>query len=259
MQPDSYKVERSAIYTFHGLIASGWRDQRVLIAGDAAHQMPPFLGQGMCSGLRDAANLSWKLATVIRHGAPQTLLDTYETERSPHVRRIIEAAIEFGRLVCVTDRAQAAARDKRFLIDKAIPESIGNFALPRLTEGPLVGPGGGALFIQPEIDGRRLDDIVGDRFLIVARKEAHLGDSRGWWEARLGARIWVLDAQPNEDIERWLDRFNAAVAVVRPDRYVLAAGDNLEPITRLAAPRLATADDGANSPEVCPVLDNATR
>jgi 3-(3-hydroxy-phenyl)propionate hydroxylase len=238
LQPDTYTVERSAIYTFHGLIADGWRSGRVLIAGDAAHQMPPFLGQGMCSGLRDAANLSWKLAAVIRDGAPESILDTYEAERSPHVRQIIEAAIEFGRLVCITDPAEAAIRDERFLIDKTIPESIANFSLPRLIDGPLVGPGGGALFVQPEIDGRRLDDVVRGRFLVVSRTMRELGQSRSWWEDTMGAAVIVLETHPSEDISRWMLRFKAGVAVVRPDRYVLATGSDLDAITRMAAPQL---------------------
>jgi 3-(3-hydroxy-phenyl)propionate hydroxylase len=242
LTPKSYIVERSAIYRFHGLIAQGWRSGRVLIAGDAAHQMPPFLGQGMCSGLRDATNLSWKLTSVIRSRAPQSLLDTYESERSPHVRTIVEAAIEFGRVVCVTDPEMAAARDKQFLVDKQIPDSMINFGLPRLTEGRLVCKGGGSLFIQPVIEGGRLDDIIGSKFLIVARTEADLGHSRDWWESRLGARIWVLDSIPNQELERWLTRANANVAVVRPDRYVMAAGESLDPITKRVVPWLA--DEG---------------
>ncbi|HKP75509.1 MAG TPA: bifunctional 3-(3-hydroxy-phenyl)propionate/3-hydroxycinnamic acid hydroxylase, partial [Longimicrobiaceae bacterium] len=91
LQPDDYEVERAAVYTFHALVADRWRRGPLLIAGDAAHQMPPFLGQGMCAGIRDAANLAWKLELVARGVASPSLLDTYQAEREPHVRRIIEA------------------------------------------------------------------------------------------------------------------------------------------------------------------------
>jgi 3-(3-hydroxy-phenyl)propionate hydroxylase len=250
----SYSIERSAIYTFHGLIAEGWRAGKVMIAGDAAHQMPPFLGQGMCSGLRDATNLAWKLAAVIHNRAPESILDTYESERSPHVRRIIEAAIEFGRLVCITDRAQAAARDKRFLVDKSVPESIANFALPKLAEGPLIGTGGGALFIQPVINGRHLDDIVGHRFLVVACTIGHLGGSAAWWRKEMGALMILLDADPNEALQRWMNRFGASVAVIRPDRYVLATGENLDEITQMVASRLNTASANHSTVDAAPAF-----
>ena len=93
------ELVRAASYRFHALEAERWRDGDVLLAGDAAHQMPPFMGQGLCSGVRDAANLAWKLAEVIHDGAPATLLDTYEAERRPHVAAVTALSIEAGRLL----------------------------------------------------------------------------------------------------------------------------------------------------------------
>jgi 3-(3-hydroxy-phenyl)propionate hydroxylase len=226
-----YSLERSAIYTFHGLIAQAWRKGRVMIAGDAAHQMPPFLGQGMCSGLRDATNLAWKLAAVLQHGADPDILDSYQSERSPHVQRIIEAAIGFGELVCMTDPDEASERDRELLIEGRTPELLSKFGLPKLTPGPLVRQGGGALFIQPTKDGQRLDDLVGSRFLVVARRQSDLGSSGGWWRDVAGAHTIVLEEQPNEALGLWLKRFGADVAVVRPDRYVLGSGSDLDQIT----------------------------
>jgi 3-(3-hydroxy-phenyl)propionate hydroxylase len=231
LPPASFQIERSAIYTFHGLIADGWREGRVLIAGDAAHQMPPFLGQGMCSGLRDVTNLAWKLAAVIRDGADEFIVDTYESERSPHVRQIIEAAIGFGELVCVTDPGEALERDRRLLVERRPPDLLTKFALPKLADGPLILARGGSVFIQPMIDGRRLDDVVGPHFLLVVQTAADFGSSGRWWRDVAGAHIIILDERPNDALSLWLNRFNARVVVVRPDRYVLGAGDDLDLIT----------------------------
>ncbi len=110
------EVERSAVYTFHGVFAQRWRDGRVLIAGDAAHQMPPFLGQGLCSGVRDAANLAWKLDAVLAGDASEGLLDSIQPEREPQIRFITETAIGMGQVVCTHDIEQAATRDKEMCV-----------------------------------------------------------------------------------------------------------------------------------------------
>jgi len=114
LRPDQARLERAAIYTFHSVIAQGWRSARLLLAGDACHQTPPFLGQGMCAGIRDAANLAWKLEAVLRRKAAPSLLDTYESERAPHVRALIELAVRLGNIIQTTDPALAAERDARF-------------------------------------------------------------------------------------------------------------------------------------------------
>jgi 3-(3-hydroxy-phenyl)propionate hydroxylase len=229
-------VERAAVYTFHGLLAREWRRGRVLLAGDAAHQMPPFLGQGMCSGFRDATNLAWKLDHVLRHGAPDTLLDTYQEERSPHVRAIVERAIDFGALVAVTDPRKAIDRDRRVRED----HSALLFRLPVLEPGPLVQEGGGRLFGQPTVGGQLLDDAVGSRFLVLARDPDGLTSSAGWWAETLGAWVTTLDELPNPDpsLKEWFEQRGAAVVVLRPDRYVLAATDDLDAITASVAPLL---------------------
>jgi 3-(3-hydroxy-phenyl)propionate hydroxylase len=225
----SVTVERAAVYTFHGLVAREWRRGRVLLAGDAAHQMPPFLGQGMCSGFRDAMNLAWKLQHVLRCGAPEALLDTYQQERSPHVRAIVERAIDFGALVAVTDPQQAVDRDRRVRED----HSALLFRLPLLDPGPLVQDGGGRLFGQPTIGGRPLDDVVGTRFLVLARDADSLGSTASWWADTLGAWVTTLDqlADADPSLRAWFDQRDTGVVVVRPDRYLLAATDDLDEIT----------------------------
>jgi 3-(3-hydroxy-phenyl)propionate hydroxylase len=225
VDPADVEVERSAVYTFHGLIATEWRRGRVLLAGDAAHQTPPFLGQGMCAGIRDAANLAWKLDAVIRGGASDRLLDTYQTEREPQVRAIVGAAVAFGRIICTTDVAVAAARDADLLAAQAGgTEPATEVPLPPLEPGPLVGAGGGQQAVQPVVAGTRLDDLVGQRFAVVTRT-GHHGPAPSWWTAR-GAALLAADDHPGLDAV--LDATGTDVAVIRPDRYLMFAGPTLE-------------------------------
>jgi 3-(3-hydroxy-phenyl)propionate hydroxylase len=135
------KIERRAVYRFHGLVARQWRSGRILLAGDAAHQMPPFAGQGMCAGVRDAVNLAWKLCAVVRGEAAPALLDTYQLEREPHVRAVIEIAIAMGRVVCLLEPAAAAARNAQMLARKAAGESDIALAFPDLKGGAPGPPG----------------------------------------------------------------------------------------------------------------------
>ena len=109
--PEMGRIERRAVYTFESTLATPWRQGRVLLVGDAAHTMPPFMGQGMCSGVRDAFNLSWKLAAVVRGEADEILLDTYESERAPHVRGLTEISMAFGEMVLTRDPDIARQRD----------------------------------------------------------------------------------------------------------------------------------------------------
>ena len=241
LPPESYRVERAAVYSFHGLVAERWRSGRVFIAGDAAHQTPPFLGQGMCAGLRDVSNLAWKLARVVNDGAPEKLLDTYEAERSPHAVKVIEAAIRIGKVICELDPAKAAERDRLLRAeDSAVREGL-SFTLPRLEPGPLIQDGGGALFVQPTVNGARLDDLIGSRFLVLARSEAALGKSVSWWRQEIDARVAVLSDFREPALQRWFDRYQVDVAVIRPDRYVLGRGTDLDRITSAVSELLAGA------------------
>src|SRR5205085_1319916 len=135
-----------------------------------------------------------------------TLLDTYEIERAPHVRQIVETAVEYGRLTCITDEAEAAARDEAWLADpRSVTERI-PFRLPSLRPGPLVLEGGGDLFIQPRGEGSPpLDDIVGQRFLVLGRDEEALGTTQDWWMSSVGALVVTIDALPRGDeLDSWL-------------------------------------------------------
>ncbi|MFM7224040.1 MAG: bifunctional 3-(3-hydroxy-phenyl)propionate/3-hydroxycinnamic acid hydroxylase [Actinomycetota bacterium] len=225
VDPDRVEIERAAVYTFHGLIAHEWRAGRVLLAGDAAHQMPPFLGQGMCAGIRDAANLAWKLAEVIRRGAPGALLDTYQAEREPHVRAIVEAAVGFGRLICTTDPEIAAARDAQL---RAAPRTPGETPAvsPPLGTGPGFTAGGGTPEPQPIVAGNRLDDLIGSRFAVITAAPVPTDDpDRAWWEPR----ATFLDAAAHPELAPLLA--DAPAVVVRPDRYRFGSG-SLAELTR---------------------------
>jgi 3-(3-hydroxy-phenyl)propionate hydroxylase len=254
LDPGEATLERAAVYTFHGLVARQWRAGRVLVAGDAAHQMPPFLGQGMCSGLRDATNLAWKLARVVGGTSPADLLDTYESERRPHVRAITRSVVDFGAVICDLDPGSAARRDERILTDPRPPERRLPFRLPRLDPGPLVLPGGGDLFVQPPSTsaGLRLDDVIGPRFLVLARSVEAYGGSAEWWRDVAGALVATTRppthgvlAPWSAELEAWMQRHACEVAVVRPDRYVLGTGTDLDDLTSAVGCLLAASESCA--------------
>jgi 3-(3-hydroxy-phenyl)propionate hydroxylase len=242
LPPGTASIERTATYTFQGLVCRRWRSGRMLVAGDAAHLMPPFLGQGMCSGIRDATNLAWKLELVLRRGAPESLLDTYELERKPHVSSVIASAIDLGRVICITDAAEAERRDETLLRDRRPPDDRFQFALPALQEGPLIRAGGGNYFPQPvpRPGEPRLDDLIGGRFLVLVSGSHGSGESRSWWESELGALVCDPADLPDPDgsLARWFRRSGAPATVVRPDRYVLATTDDLDTLAREVQPWL---------------------
>ena len=214
LTPDEATLERPAVYTFHSVVARGWRRGRLLIAGDAAHQTPPFMGQGMCAGIRDASNLAWKLADVLSGSAADALLDTYESERSPHVREFIETALRLGAVIRATG-------------DDAAATTVGpqQFETPQ----PRLGPGAhdgsaaaGRIAPQPRLgDDTLLDDTVGYRDVLVATPEfANEAQS-------LAKGITVLAAANGEVAAKWLRQLGAQAALIRPDRYLAGiAGDS---------------------------------
>ncbi len=206
--PEDAEIERAAVYTFHSVVQEGWRRGRLLLAGDACHQTPPFLGQGMCTGMRDASNLAWKLAAVVKDDAPDSLLDTYESERRPHARAFIELAVRLGSVIQATDPAEIAARNQRFVEGT----TIFDFPDPQLGPGCGLGtsPPVGALFPQPTLaDGRLMDDAIGQRFAIV-------GETALLEQLRPDA---VLLPGVGQD---WLAERDARAALLRPDRYIFA-------------------------------------
>ena len=219
VQPDQADIERAVIYTFHSIIAQGWRRDRLLLAGDAAHQTPPFLGQGMCAGIRDAANLAWKLDAVLHGRASDELLNTYESERSPHVHAFIDLAVRLGDIIQTTDPQAAQERDAKF---KAGQPTIFEFPAPRLGPGVWLGEAApvGQIFPQPELaDGRLLDQALGLHFAVIGTKEvlAQVSEAtRQRWQRHSVAMLAATDPQ----ILNWLQTHKVSAVLVRPDRYI---------------------------------------
>ncbi|MEU6083624.1 bifunctional 3-(3-hydroxy-phenyl)propionate/3-hydroxycinnamic acid hydroxylase [Streptomyces sp. NPDC047108] len=144
LTPDNATLERNTVYTFQARWADRWRDGRLLLAGDAAHQMPPFAGQGLCSGLRDAAGLGWRLDLVLSGAAHPRLLDSYTTERSQHLQHAISLSVHLGKIICEPDPEAAAERDRRMLADRrAGGEPLKGMPPQTLTGGVLSYGGGG--------------------------------------------------------------------------------------------------------------------
>jgi 3-(3-hydroxy-phenyl)propionate hydroxylase len=234
ISPDDAVLERAAVYTFHSTIAKHWRKGRLLLAGDSAHQTPPFLGQGMCAGIRDAANLAWKLHAVLRGGAEADLLDTYESERSPHVREFIELAIRLGGLI----------NTKAMEAGLATGEPRDNAAAKLDVQKPLLGPGLAAghtaLVGRPApqfllSDGRRADDHVGYRHCLLAESAFLAGLSRAAHTTLIKAGITVIGSNEAAGLGPWLLQQGVRAVMVRPDRYVLGAARNENDFAALLA------------------------
>lgn len=236
--PDDIELVRHKVYNFRSLMAERWHDRRLLIAGDAAHVMPPFMGQGMCSGLRDAWNLAWRFNLVLDGKAEDRLFDTYQPERMPHVSQIIDMSIYLGKIICIPDAEEAAARDRAFLGGTAAPPP----PFPHLIDGILhrdtsgaVSPGAGML--SPHVDVAsygfrgRLDDHTGGGFLVVSHgsdPQAQLGRRLKNELARVETSYVCLDMADAPcavtDLDGRLERFMAEqgwqAMIIRPDFYV---------------------------------------
>ncbi|MBX5332956.1 bifunctional 3-(3-hydroxy-phenyl)propionate/3-hydroxycinnamic acid hydroxylase [Rhodococcus fascians] len=234
LTPDDAELVRVANYTFRSCIASKWRAGNIFLAGDAAHQMPPFLAQGMVSGIRDARNLAWKLDMVLS-GHPATLLDTYQTEREPHVRFITEKAIELGRVQTMRDPVLAAERDARMIAARKANQKPDKLQYPALSGGLIANSGD--IFPQGLVSTSSrtalFDDIAGTGWLVVSDGSAALhaisSDERDRF-ADMGGREIVFglssmfDGAPTSDTAgvytRWFAMQKCVAAIVRPDGYI---------------------------------------
>lgn len=221
---DEVVVKRKLVYTFNAVVADRWRDGRVILAGDAAHMTPQFIGQGMNAGIRDADNLSWKLEAVLRHGADPAILDTYETERRPHAKAMIDLSVFNKSLVSIQHPIGSRARDLALGVAVRAPglgpwvRGAGMKPKPRFRPGAYVGQARssrfrgvqGTLPPQPVVrryDGRpvRLDDALGHGWAVIGigiDPRAALGSDVLTWE-RVGATfatVFPAGARPQGDV-----------------------------------------------------------
>ena len=240
MDPDNAHLERHAVYTFRGRWAQQWSAGRILLAGDAAHLMPPFLGQGLCAGLRDARALTWRLILVEDGLASPSLLDSYGPERREHVRVIIDEAVAIGRIICETDPARAAARDEAMRAKLANPSAITvEPPHPRLgepsitldsrgTEGRLSVQGWVAVAGETGL----YDDLVGGAWQLIGWETdptAELTEAERHWFTSIGGRVGCVGPNaPVRDVdgayERWFAAHGCTAVLTRPDFYVFASG-----------------------------------
>lgn len=247
---DSVQIVRSAVYQFHAAVAEQWRSGRIFLAGDAAHQTPPFLGQGMNAGMRDVVNLAWKLSLVLRGEADPLLLETYEAERAAHATDLVEWAVAFGRLMEHLAEVEAAERAGRPVPPEPVEQRSSGYgqgrAAPPLRAGAVAteqvsdSSSTGYLVRQPllrDAHGHevRLDDLLGSGFALVVR-------ARDRWPiegvsarliGELGVAVVSLDGfeVARGRLDSSIDRGDALI--VRPDRYVFGTAADQASLARL--------------------------
>lgn len=260
--PERVDMIRHRVYTHHSRIAGSFRKGRLLLAGDAAHLMPVWQGQGYNSGIRDAANLGWKLAAVVNGHADEALLDTYDVERRKHARAMIDLSTMVGRVISPTNRRVAALRDRLIHAASVVP-TLKRYVLemrfkpmPRYQQGAVhharpaaANSPTGTLFIQPRVDTRDrsdvlLDDVIGPGFAVLCWSNnirAVLGEAAfARWKA-LGATFietrpmtqlhWpghddpdvVVVGDRTGALKSWFDVYTDSVLFLRPDRCIAGA------------------------------------
>jgi 3-(3-hydroxy-phenyl)propionate hydroxylase len=252
-------IVRRQVYAFHARIADKWKEGRVFLAGDAAHLSPPFAGQGMNSGVRDAQNLGWKLSSGIQGLIGPDLLDTYQAERSPHAKALVQLSINIGHVMMPTSRAQAWLTQTAFQLMKLTPRIQSYFVEMKYKPKPFYKKGflipddsglriAGRMLPQPLVDisGPRtvlLDELFGSGFAllaygpnaqatlnIAAAQDFALGDLR-----KVAIVPGDYNPDPNivssgvvgRDVSDGFRKFQPSIVdclvLVRPDRYAAAA------------------------------------
>lgn len=233
---DALELIRSAEYTFRAQLADTWRHGNIFLLGDAAHLTPPFIGQGLCAGLRDAMNLTWKVAGVLRGSLPTTVLDTYEQERKPHVRSVLRLALWMG--WAMTSGGDVGNLIRRMVVPHlnlvpGLRHKIVDSRTPALHRSALIvksrTPRQLAGTLCPNLllsTGNRLDATLGNGFGLITTKPLSPAE-RTLLELR-GVTVHV--AENGSELADWLRRSHATAAVIRPDRTVMCAGRHVRPL-----------------------------
>jgi 3-(3-hydroxy-phenyl)propionate hydroxylase len=236
--PEHVEILRAVIYSHHVRVADRWRVGRVFLAGDAAHAMPPWIGQGMSAGVRDMANLCWKLAAVLRGQASDALLDSYQAERKPHVTEVTRRACFVGRIITERNRVIASIRNRVFRALSRLPgvsaALVNTMWIPdaRYREGFFADGGHPAVgwqIPQPWVTNTegvktRLDDLLHGQWAVLHTGEAPSG-AQAW--SAIGVQA-IKVTEPT--LVRWMRRRKAAAVVLRPDGFIYAAADFGQPL-----------------------------
>lgn len=255
--PGEATIWRAATYRFHAVVLEQWRQGSVLLAGDSAHQMPPFLAQGMCQGLRDAANLAWKLDWVLKGHAGEELLDSYGTERGPQVEAVTATVKRLGQIICERDPARARERDEhlraqqghqvRMQLRQSLLPGVHHGLIDR-DEAPMGTP-----FPQPICrtgtagNEQMMDDLLGHGFVLVLRDAPSAEQVEQWADAlqRLQAQIACIGApthavagvlvlgEADGILARWFGQHASSAALVRPDHIVYGVARGAAQTTEL--------------------------
>ncbi len=236
IDPKKLDIARSAVYTFHGLTANQWRKGRFLLAGDSAHQMPPFAGQGMCSGIRDAHNLAFKLDLVLKRLANIELLDSYEAERKPHVTAISKGAIKMGQWIQAQSQWKVWLRDFQFFLARNSAFLQAKMQADFIKKTPyhrgLLGrqhPLSGQLAIQPMIrlTGQPeilLDELLGNQFALISTEKI-TNSLLEIFKNKLGGKTYLLNKDFYSTVlQQWMIDQQMDFVIIRPDRYIYDAG-----------------------------------
>lgn len=295
--PGQLNVIRARVYTHNSRVAKHLVAGRVCLAGDAAHITPPWIGQGLNAGLRDAFNLSWKLAWIVQGRLKPELLQSYHDERHAHAKAMIDLADLFGSVLSQRNRYVAWMRDRFFLSIRNVPK-VRDYVLqmkfkpmPRFSTGIVLNTGNrvqdelvGRMFIQPLVQrgagvGEKLDDVIGGRFALLSWRCDPLGADQAdlitklerlgcerlvGVRARCGAtetgmpidpasRVQVVQDLEN-DLQLWFQRKGVDWVLLRPDRFVAAAGSRDDAVRQLhtfcdqVLPQIATNPGTAMAP-----------
>lgn len=244
LNPDNATLERSAVYRFQALWAEQWRSGRCVIAGDAAHLMPPFAGEGMCAGFRDAVALGWRLNAIVEGTLTDSILDSYVSERIHHAKHYIDFSQQLGNIICISDPEEAAERDRRMKAELAarnyepisgdlVHLGTGLWCEDCVAAGELSTQG------VVEANGKRdrFDQVVGLGWMVIGLNvdpSAALNEGQMQQLQHLGGRTITIGAQGADcdvvDVEgtytEWMTSIGVSYFILRPDFYVAATASS---------------------------------